>query len=111
MEEKYGDNVYWKIEDDNSLMLQNKHYTRILIATPSCIVAGLDFSKIYSVVRHGLPTSIMHLSQKLGSCGRTISKTNKGVTGNLDSIINTDGFLYLNKRLYVKENKDGLDNA
>ena len=53
----------------------------------------------------------MHLLQELERCGQTRSKTNNGFTSNFDLIINIDSLLYLNERLYVKENRDGSNDT
>ena len=74
---------------------------RIFIATASCIGAGVDCSDVYFVVRDGFPTSIMHLSQELGRCGRTRSLSNNGSSDNFELIINMDSFLYLLMKDYT----------
>ena len=53
----------------------------------------------------------MHLSQKLGRCGRRRSQTNNGASDNFDLIINIDSLLYLNERLHVEDNTDVSDNG
>ena len=95
----------------SDLVEQNRYYTRILIATASCIGAGLDCSEVYCVIRDGSPTSIMHLSQELGRCGRERSIGRDGYSDNFELILNMDSFIYLNERLYVTEKNENSDNS
>ena len=46
---------------------------RILIGTSGCIGAGIDCDDISLVARLGMPTSLMHLIQEIGRCGRNMS--------------------------------------
>ena len=98
MDAQCGHNLYWKIEDTHSLIFNS--YGNLYWN-------GLDCTEVYSIIRDGFPTNIMHISQELRWSGRTKSKTNNGASDNFDLIINTESFLYLNERLYAKENKDG----
>ena len=45
-------------------------HPQILLATASCIGAGLDSSDAYAVVRMGFPASINDLAQEMGRYGR-----------------------------------------
>ena len=52
-----------KTESTSELLMHDRYYPRILIATASYIGACLDCLDVYCVIRNGFPTSIMHLSQ------------------------------------------------
>ena len=100
-----------KTESTSELLMHNKYYPRILIATASCVGAGLDCSDVYCVIRDGFPTSIMHFSQELGRCGRARSVGKNGYSDNFELIVNMDSFIYLNERLYVTEKTDNCDSV
>ena len=93
-----------KIEDFHSFILENKYYPRTSMTTASYIGDGLDYTEVYSIIRDGFSTIIMHISQELGRYGRTRSKINNRVSENFDLIINIESFLYINEISHVKEN-------
>ena len=95
----------------SDLVDKNRYYPRILIATASCIGAGLDCSEVYCVIRDGFPASMMHLSQELGRCGRERSIGKDGYSDNFELILNMESFVYLNERLYVTEKTQKPDKS
>ena len=94
------------IENPREKIDKNEFYPRVLIATSSCIGAGLDSSFVYSVVRIGFPTSILDLIQEMGRCGR--SRLNDGANPSDDFylFLSLTDFIYLNERLYQDADDD-----
>lgn len=56
--------------DARSIIDRNEFYPRILIATSSCIGAGLDSSSVLSAIHAAFPTSMLDMIQEMGRCGR-----------------------------------------
>ena len=77
-----------------------KFYPRVLIATSSCIGAGLDSSYVYSVIRIGFPTSLLDMIQEMGRCGRNRSNDGTDPSDNFYLFLSLQDFVYLNERLY-----------
>jgi len=92
--------------DPRSIIDNNEFYPRILIATSSCIGAGLDSSSVFSVIRVGFPTSILDMIQEMGRCGR--NRNNDGTNPSDDFILflSLQDFVYLNERLYDDSDSD-----
>ena len=93
---------------------EDTFYARILLATSSCIGAGLDSRLVKRVIRVGMPPSVLSFIQESGRCGRDL--------GSNDNIFDLsfclDDFVYLLKRLYeqkyrvwISNNNDMNDNA
>ena len=80
---------------------KNEFYPRVLIATSSCIGAGLDSSLVYSVVRIGFPTSILDLIQEMGRCGRSRCNDGANPTDDFFLFLSLSDFMYLNERLLL----------
>jgi hypothetical protein len=94
------------VENPNDLIENNKFYPRILVATSSCIGAGLDSSSVYTVIRIGFPTSTLDLIQEMGRCGRNRINDGTNPSDNFHVFVNLNDFIYLNERLYVQEEDD-----
>ena len=87
------------------LLDNNQFYPRILLATASCIGAGLDSPDVYSVCRIGFPSSVIDLVQEMGRCGRGRSSIT-GFTDDYFLKLSLDDFVYLNQRLYLPQAKN-----
>ena len=85
---------------------QHQFSPRILLATASCIGAGLDCHDVYSVIRIGFPSSTLDLIQEMGRCGRGRSSNDTIPTDNYVLIINLSDFIYMYERIYTKEKSD-----
>ena len=85
-------------------------YPRVLIATSSCIGAGLDSSSVYSVVRIGFPTSLLDLIQEMGRCGRNRINDGTNPTDNYYLFLSLRDFIYLNERLYESNDDESINN-
>ena len=79
----------------------NEFHPRVLVATSSCIGAGLDSDAVYGVIRIGFPTSILNLVQEMGRCGR--NRSNNGLSPTDQFILNVtlNDFVYLHERLFI----------
>ena len=88
------------INNARELVDNFKFYPRVLIATSSCIGAGLDSRSVYCVIRIGFPTSILDMIQEMGRCGRTRSNDGSNPSDDLYLFISLNDFVYLNERLY-----------
>ena len=85
---------------------ENKYYPRVLIATSSCIGAGLDSSSVYSVIRIGYPTSILDLIQEMGRCGRNRINDGTNPSDEFYLFVSLRDFIYLNERLYDNNDQE-----
>ena len=74
---------------------------RFLLGTPGCIGAGLDCESVSLVSRVGLPTSITHLIQEMGRCGRNLNRTD--VQNTFGIVFQLSDYVYLIERLYKIE--------
>ena len=83
---------------------------RVLIATSSCIGAGLDSSSVYSVIRIGYPTSVLDMIQEMGRCGRNRSNNGENPSDDFYLFLTMHDFIYLNKRLYDVDVDTTQDN-
>ena len=92
--------------ETSDLIKNNKFYPRVLIATSSCIGAGLDSSSVFSVIRIGFPTSILDMIQEMGRCGRNRSNDGTDPTDEFYLFLSLQDFVYLNERLYVENEND-----
>ena len=79
---------------------------RILIGTSGCIGAGIDCDDISLVARLGMPTSLMHLIQEMGRCGRNASGEYENTLNCYHVIFTLKDFFYLNERLFYEEKCD-----
>lgn len=80
----------------------------ILIATASCIGAGLDCSAAHSVAHVGFPPSILDLMQEMGRCGRERHGQDGGDKYVL--VVNLNDCIYLVERIHTKEQKLEKEN-
>ena len=83
----------------------SKFTPRVLLGTSGCIGTGLDSDDVHLMVRLGLPTSILHLIQEMGRCGRNLSTIDP-----LDTLRNCyyvmytlHDYVYLTERLYIND--------
>ena len=99
-----------EVSNPRDIIDKNEYYPRVLIATASCIGAGLDSSSVYSVIRIGFPTSIIDMIQEMGRCGRT--RTNDGTCPSDDFylFLSLNDFIYLNERLYQAINEENRNS-
>jgi superfamily II DNA helicase RecQ len=88
------------IRNPQHLIDNNKFYPRVLIATSSCIGAGLDSSSVFSVIRVGFPTSVLDMIQEMGRCGRSRHGDGTNPTDDFYLFLSLQDFIYLNERLY-----------
>ena len=100
----FTNTVYESIEsyDDNKLC------PRFLLGTPGCIGAGLDCVNVTLVSRLGLPTSIIHLIQEMGRCGRKDSTDSS--KNEYCILFQLSDYTYLVERLYSTKRDDDTSN-
>ena len=94
--------------DDLLLKIKNNDfYPRALIATSSCIGAGLDCSDFCVVARDGFPTSLLDFAQEIGRCGRSEdSTTNEKAHRCFQLMLSMNSFLCLVERMRSVEDVD-----
>jgi hypothetical protein len=83
----------------------SKFTPRVLLGTSGCIGTGLDGKDVYLVICRGLPTSLLHLIQEMGHCGRN-SSMNSGIQSlpNCYHVMFTiHDYVYLTERLYFDD--------
>jgi superfamily II DNA helicase RecQ len=93
-----------KVANPKKMIDDNKYFPRILIATSGCIGAGLDCSDVYSVIRDGMPTSVLNFVQEMGRCGRgrVVSADSNYFSDNYTVIVSLSSVVYLFERIYTK---------
>ena len=77
-----------------------------MIGTSGCIGAGIDCDDISLVARLGMPTSLMHLIQEMGRCGRNTSGEYQNILNCYHIIFTLKDFVYLNERLFYEDKCD-----
>lgn len=84
---------------------QKKFTPRVLLGTSGCIGTGLDCDDVHLMVRLGLPTSLLHLIQEMGRCGRKSNYEEGDATPlNLYHVMFTlQDYVYLTERLYIRD--------
>ena len=92
------------VSNPRHFITTTKFYHRFLIATATCIGAGLDSSDIYCVIRVGFPTSILDMVQEMGRCGWTRSNDGTNPTDKFHMYLDINDFVYLNERLKKRMN-------
>ena len=80
-----------------SIIDNNEFYPRVLIATSSCIGAGLDSSSVFSVIRVRFPTSILDMIQEMGRCGRNRNNDGTEPSDDFFLFLSLQDFVYLNE--------------
>ena len=87
------------IEDDT------KFTPRVLLGTLECIGTGIDCDDAYLMIRLGLPTSLLHLIQEMGRCGRNKNYINtQQIHNNCYHVMFTlQEFVYLTEILYLND--------
>jgi len=83
---------------------------RILLATASCIGAGLDSSDVFTVIRVGFPSSLLDLVQEMGRCGRGRVDDGMNPSDEFILIFNLYDYMYMLERIYSKEINDESTN-
>ena len=97
----------WSTED----IINSSQFTpRVLLGTAGCIGAGLDSDDVHLVQRIGMPTSRLNLIQEMGRCGRKTTGEFINNTNWYHVIYNLKDFVYLNERLFVKDEEEVQDN-
>ena len=90
---------------DHDRQDDNVFYPQFMLGMPGCIGADLDYDDIHLVCRIGLWTSILHIIQEMGRCGRKSNDRGKeqACVQDIMTIIFTlsDFFVYLNEHLFV----------
>ena len=78
---------------------------RVLLGTSGCIGTGIDCDDVHLMLRLGLPTSLLHLIQEMGRCGRSINALEDGQSKkNCYHVMFTlQDFVYLTERLYLRD--------
>ena len=93
------------------LIENNEFYPRVLLATSSCIGAGLDSSAVYSVLRIGFPTSLINMIQEMGRCGRGRDDDGISPTDLFSLCVKLSDYVYLHKRLFSKVSDEQITNS
>ena len=84
----------------------SKFTPRVLIGTSGCIGTGLDCDDVHLMLRLGLPTSLLHLIQEMGRCGRKKDDMDGQGTSSKNTyhvMFTLQDFVYLTERLYVND--------
>ncbi len=87
----------------------NTFFPRILVATSGCIGAGLDCHHVNTVIREGVPSSILDLIQEMGRCGRGNRSSNEEGTNDkniFQLILNVESFHNLVRQIFEPANDD-----
>jgi hypothetical protein len=79
---------------------------RVLIGTSGCIGAGVDCNDVHLVARMGMPTSIIHLIQEMGRCGRSTQGEYEMIHNEYHLMFNLKEFVYLNERLFYEDDSN-----
>ena len=83
----------------------SKFTPRVLLGTSGCIGTGLDCDDVTLMVRLGLPTSLLHLIQEMGRCGRK-RNTIDGLATTMNCyhvMFTLNDYVYLTERLYMND--------
>lgn len=99
-----------KICDPKIAFNTNVIFPRILVATASCIGAGLDSSDVYCVIRIGSPVTIVDFIQEMGQCGCCRDSNSNKIVDLFSLTVTLHDFVYLFERLYTKSNADKKQN-
>ena len=83
----------------------SKFTPRVLLGTSGCIGTGLDCDDVHLMLRLGLPTSLLHLIQEMGRCGRNSNVIEPlGTLPNCYHVMFTlYDYVYLTERLYIND--------
>lgn len=101
---------FTKIRDNYDEIIKNgSYFPRVLVATSSCIGAGLDSSDIYSVIRLGFPTSIIDLVQEMGRCGRKRKYRGNNGSDTYLLLLTLSDYVYLTSQIYEEKDKKEKD--
>ena len=104
--ERFTEEVY----NPDEILENNDFYPRVLIATSSCIGAGLDSSAVYSVLRIGFPTSLINMIQEMGRCGRGRTNDGSSPTDLFSLCIKLNDYVYLQERLFTHVTEEEITN-
>jgi len=92
--------------EDSVFDFDNTFTPRILLATASCIGAGLDSDEVYGVIRIGFPESILNFIQEMGRCGRNRDSNQDEPTDTFVLIISLNDYVYMIERIYDTKESD-----
>jgi hypothetical protein len=86
-----------KVVNPKKMIDSNKYFPRILITTSGFIGTGLHCSDIYSVIRDGMPTTVLNFVQEMGRCGRVcvVSADSNHFSDNYTVIVSLSSVVYL----------------
>ena len=99
-----------EVTNADELIEDNEFYPRVLVATSSCIGAGLDSSLVYSVLRIGFPTSLINMIQEMGRCGRGRINDGSSPTDLFSLCIRLNDYVYLHERLFSNVTDEDINN-
>ena len=97
-------------DEVQSALKSNQFHPRVLVATSSCIGAGLDCAFVCGVVRIGFPTSILNLAQEMGRCGRNRSNNGSSPTDHFILILTLNDCVYLHERLFTNVDETAMNH-
>ena len=100
-----------EIHNGDELIEENEFYPYVLIATSSCIGAGLDSSLVYSVLRVGFPTSLINMIQEMGWCGRGRVNNGASPTDLFCLCLRLNEYFYLHEQLFAKVTEEEINNS
>ena len=100
-----------EVHNPDVLIENNEFYPQVLLATSSCIGAGLDSSAVYSVLRIGFPTSQINMIQEIGRCERGRDDDGNSPTDLFSLCVKLSDYVYLHKRLFSKVSDEEITNS
>ena len=84
----------------------SKFTPRVLLGTSGCVGTGVDCDDVHLMLRLGMPTSVLHLIQEMGRCGRKRRNALElgGMNDNCYHVMHAlQDFVYLTERLHMNE--------